>query len=88
MTELVGVAATAFQAILIAYDTVKTNKERLSALVKRCEVVVDMLERVVVEHAQLDEETQTQTQTQTRKSERDRKWIQNSDQLRVQRLVQ
>lgn len=79
MTELAGVAVTAFQAVVAAYNTVKTNKERLSALVKRCEVVVDMLKRVVEEHAKLNE---------AEKGESDRKWIQNGDELRVQRLVQ
>lgn len=46
MTEFIGPANTAFQLVLAAYDSVKSNKERLRGLVTRCEMVVERLEIV------------------------------------------
>lgn len=52
MTEVIGVAVTSLQTVIAAYETVKTNKERLRSLVKRCEIVVDSLQRVVEERGE------------------------------------
>lgn len=52
MTAAVGIAVQSFELVLAAYDTVKTNRDRLRGLVKRCEIVVDSLQLVVNERGE------------------------------------
>ena len=40
------------ELVLTAYDKVKSNRERLGGLVKRCEIVVESLQLVVNERGE------------------------------------
>jgi hypothetical protein len=52
MTSVIGIAMSSLQLVLTAYDNVNSNRDRLGALVKRCEIVVDSLQLVVNERGE------------------------------------
>lgn len=53
MTSFVSPAVSALEMVYLAFEAVKTNKEHLRSIVKRCEIVVDNLRLVVEERGEL-----------------------------------